>query len=104
VVESPDEASLDDVRIISINIADSEGNGILFDVVVAAEIEFAETERRNRETDGKLVRMDASQAPPIGTRGTVIGVDDIGSIMVNWDSGGSLNVACGEDLCRKINE
>jgi hypothetical protein len=39
----------------------------------------------------ELVRMDDPQAPPIGTRGTVIGVDDIGSIMVNWDSGGSLN-------------
>ena len=52
VVESPDEASLDDARIMSINITDSEGNGILFDVVVAAEIEVAETVRRNRETDG----------------------------------------------------
>ncbi len=52
----------------------------------------------------ELVRMDDPQAPPIGTRGTVIGVDDIGSIMVNWDSGGSLNVAYGEDLCRKIDE
>lgn len=52
VVERPDEASLDDVRIRSINITDSEGNGILFDVVVAAEIEVAETVRRNRETDG----------------------------------------------------
>lgn len=52
----------------------------------------------------ELVRMDDPQAPPIGTRGTVIGVDDIGSIMVNWDSRGSLNVAYGEDLCRKIDE
>jgi len=52
----------------------------------------------------ELVRMDDPQAPPIGTCGTVTGVDDIGSIMVNWDSGGSLNVAYGEDLCRKIDE
>ena len=52
----------------------------------------------------ELVRMDDSQAPPIGTCGTVTGVDDIGSIMVNWDSGGSLSVAYGEDLCRKIDE
>lgn len=50
----------------------------------------------------ELIRMEDEQAPPIGTRGTVVGVDDIGSIMVAWDSGGSLSVLYGEDLCRKI--
>ena len=50
----------------------------------------------------ELVQMDDPQAPPLGTKGTVLGVDDIGSIMVAWDSGGSLNVVCGEDICRKI--
>ena len=50
----------------------------------------------------ELVRMDDSQAPPPGTKGTVLGVDDIGSIMVAWDGGGSLNVVYGEDICRKI--
>ena len=35
----------------------------------------------------ELLQMDDPQAPPIGTRGTVIGVDDIGSIMVDWDNG-----------------
>ena len=50
----------------------------------------------------ELVRMDDSQAPPPGTKGTVLGVDDIGSIMVAWDSGGSLNVVHGEDICRKV--
>ena len=29
----------------------------------------------------ELLRMDDVQAPPIGTKGTVLGVDDIGSIM-----------------------
>ena len=52
----------------------------------------------------KLVKMDDIQAPPIGTRGTVRGVDDIGSIMVRWDNGSSLSVAYGEDICRKITE
>lgn len=52
VVESPDEASLEDIRIMSINITESKGNGILFDVVVATEIEVAETVKRNRQTDG----------------------------------------------------
>lgn len=51
-----------------------------------------------------LVRMNDAQAPPIGTKGTVTGVDDIGSIMVKWDSGGSLSVAYGEDVCCKIGE
>lgn len=50
----------------------------------------------------KLVRMEDEQAPPIGTCGTVLGVDDLGSIMVSWDTGGSLSVVYGEDLCRKI--
>ena len=46
--------------------------------------------------------MDDPQAPPIGTRGTVIGVDDIGSIMVDWDNGSGLSVAYGEDRCKVV--
>lgn len=52
----------------------------------------------------ELVRMDDVQAPPIGTKGTVIGVDDIGSIMVKWDTGSSLSVVYGEDCCRVVKE
>lgn len=52
----------------------------------------------------ELVEMDDCQAPPIGTKGTVRGVDDTGSIMVHWDNGSSLNVVYGADLCRKIEE
>lgn len=37
-----------------------------------------------------------------GEKGTVICVDDIGTIHVNWDCGSSLGVAYGEDKCRKI--
>lgn len=50
----------------------------------------------------ELVRMDDVQAPPIGTKGTVRGVDDTASIMVRWDNGSGLNVVYGEDLCRKL--
>ena len=50
----------------------------------------------------ELVQMDDFQAPPIGTQGTVIGVDDIGSIMVRWDNGSGLSVAWGVDSCRRI--
>ncbi|NCB52527.1 MAG: DUF4314 domain-containing protein [Clostridia bacterium] len=49
----------------------------------------------------ELLRMDDPQAPPIGTRGTVRGVDDIASIIVAWDNGCSLSVAYGEDSCRR---
>ena len=45
----------------------------------------------------RLVKMDDIQAPPIGTEGTVRGVDDIGSVMVAWDNGSGLNVVLGED-------
>ena len=44
----------------------------------------------------ELLRMDDLQAPPIGTRGTVRGVDDSGSIMVAW--------LFGVDECRVIEE
>lgn len=50
----------------------------------------------------ELMRMDDCQAPPIGTKGTVIGVDDTASIMVAWDNGSSLHIIYGEDACKKI--
>ena len=55
-----------------------------------------ETVERIREeypvgTHVELVQMDDPQAPPIGTQGTVMGVDDIGSIMVAWDNGSGLS-------------
>ncbi|GFH40244.1 DUF4314 domain-containing protein [Pseudolactococcus insecticola] len=50
----------------------------------------------------KLVKMDDTYAPPIGTLGTVRGVDDIGSIMVCWDNGSGLSVAYGEDMVTKV--
>ncbi|MCK9329447.1 MAG: DUF4314 domain-containing protein [Candidatus Cloacimonetes bacterium] len=50
----------------------------------------------------ELEKMDDVQAPPIGTKGTVLCVDDTGSIMVAWDNGSHLNVIYGEDQVRKI--
>ena len=52
----------------------------------------------------ELVQMDDVQAPPVGTKGTVWGVDDTASIMVHWDNGCGLNVIYGEDKCRIIRE
>lgn len=50
----------------------------------------------------ELIRMDDIQAPPVGTRGTVMGVDDIGSVLVSWDTGSRLSLVFGEDLCRRV--
>ena len=50
----------------------------------------------------ELVKMDDLQAPPIGTKGTVLYVDDIASLCMRWDNGSSLHVAYGEDVVRKI--
>lgn len=50
----------------------------------------------------ELVQMDDAQAPPVGTLGTVWGVDDTGSIMVHWDNGSGLNVVYDVDVCRKV--
>jgi hypothetical protein len=50
-----------------------------------------------------LVRMhDPYTKLTPGEKGTVTGVDDIGTIHVNWDSGSSLGIAFGEDECQKI--
>lgn len=50
----------------------------------------------------ELIKMDDVQAPPKGTRGTVKGVDDMGSILVQWDNGSTLNAVYGEDVVRLI--
>lgn len=47
----------------------------------------------------RLLVMDDPQAPPVGTLGTVEGVDDIASVMVRWDTGSGLHVIYGEDAC-----
>ena len=50
----------------------------------------------------ELVSMDDVHAPPPGTKGTVRGVDDTGSLLMRWDNGSSLNVVYGEDTVRII--
>ena len=70
--------------------------------MISKEALQALRERFPKRTRVELVQMDDPQAPPIGTKGTVIGVDDIGSIMVAWDNGSGLNVAYGADVCRKV--
>ena len=50
----------------------------------------------------ELIRMDDPQAPPVGTHGTVVWVDDVGSLLMRWDTGSGLNVAYGEDVVKKV--
>lgn len=52
----------------------------------------------------RLLKMDDVQAPPIGTIGTVSGVDDTGSIMVKWDNGSGLFVVFGEDKVERVSD
>ena len=51
----------------------------------------------------ELVHMDDPYTKiPEGTKGTVLVVDDTGTIHVKWDNGSSLGVVYDEDSCRKI--
>lgn len=53
----------------------------------------------------ELVRMeDEYRKLAPGEKGSVAGVDDIGTIHVNWDCGSCLGIAYGEDLCKKVVE
>lgn len=70
--------------------------------MISREALQALRERFPKGTRVELVKMDDPQAPPIGTKGIVRGVDDIGSILVAWDNGCGLSVAYGEDICRKV--
>ena len=49
-----------------------------------------------------LEQMEDVQAPPTGTMGTVLGVDDTGSLLMRWDNGSGLNVVYGEDRVSKM--
>lgn len=72
--------------------------------MISKETLRALRERYPKGTRVELVQMDDSQAPPVGTKGIVRGVDDMGSIMVAWDNGCGLSVAYGADICRKVVE
>jgi hypothetical protein len=52
----------------------------------------------------ELIYMDDAQAPPVGTKGTVTKIDDIGTIHVNWDNGSSLGLIKDEDIFKVIHD
>jgi hypothetical protein len=50
----------------------------------------------------KLISMDDSFAPKVGTLGKVFYVDATGTIHVNWDNGSTLGVVFGVDKIERI--
>ena len=53
--------------------------------------------RFSENTRIKLISMNDIQAPPSGTLGTVVGIDDIGMVLVEWDNGSTLSLIPEED-------
>ena len=53
-----------------------------------------------RGTKVKLLAMDDPQAPPTGTMGEILGVDDAGQLLVRWERGSSLSLIPGVDSFR----
>ena len=49
-----------------------------------------------------LEMNDPYRPVPQGTRGTVIAVDDMGTVHVSWDNGSSLGLVSEEDRFRKL--
>ena len=51
----------------------------------------------------ELICMQDPYAPvPPGTKGSVVGVDDAGSVLMKWDNGRTLSLIPGEDSFKKI--
>ena len=55
-------------------------------------------------TKVRLLAMDDIQAPPVGTKGEVRGVDVAGSILVRWESGSSPSLIPGVDAFEILKE
>ena len=75
----------------------------MFNTLKREEVKFLR-ERYPEGTRIKLLHMDDTQAPPIGTLGTVTNVDDIGTIHVSWYNGSSLGVCYGEDRVQVVSK
>lgn len=61
-------------------------------------------EKFPKNTRLKLISMDDIQAPLSGTFGTVLGVDDIGMILVQWDNGSTLSLIPEEDKFKIVRQ
>ena len=52
----------------------------------------------------EIIFMDDPHAPPPGTHGRIITIDDAGDLVVAWDNGCGLNIVPGVDQFRIITE
>lgn len=69
------------------------------------ERQFAERMRNNYPpgTRLELISMDDPYSKiPSGSRGTVVAVDDVGTIHMKWDNGSGLGLVPGEDSFRRL--
>ena len=57
-------------------------------------------ERYPRGTRVELLGRDDPQAPPTGTMGEILRVDDAGQLLVRWATGSSLSLIPGVDSFR----
>ena len=55
-------------------------------------------------TEVELIRMEDDFAPPAGTHGKVIGVDDIGTLHVAWSTGSSLGLVPDIDTWKVVSK
>ena len=63
--------------------------------------QIAELRRQyQRGTKVELLAMADPQAPPMGTMGEILGVDDAGQLLVRWETGSSLSLILGVDFFR----
>ena len=59
-------------------------------------------EQYPRGTKVELLGMDDPQAPPTGTMGEILRVDDAGQLLVRWATGSSLSLIPGVDSFRIV--
>lgn len=52
----------------------------------------------------ELVSMDDEFAPPTGTKGAVVHVDDIGTVHIAWETGSTLGIIPSVDEIRLVSE
>ena len=50
----------------------------------------------------ELIHMENEHAPPPGTKGAVLAVDDAGQLVTKWQNDSGLSVIIGVDSVRKL--
>lgn len=50
----------------------------------------------------ELIHMDDCQSPPVGTCGSILGIDSLGDVLIHWDTGSMLSLIPDVDECRVL--